>query len=127
MAKRLMSTDVVDSDKFLSMSKESQLAYFHLNMHTNEIGFIEHLDRLGYLKISQKAIKELLQNGFILQIESNAFVITHWKKSNNLKYKPKECELAQKVYITKSGEYALKEEWHESKEDEEDTWECPFD
>lgn len=123
MAKRLFSTEIVDDDTFLSMNPNSQLAYFQLNMHTNELGFIEHFNRLGYLNITQASVDELIKNNFIIKLNDNAFAITHFKKMNNLKYKPKQSDLAKLVYTNENSEYCLKEEYLNEEEDDD----CPFD
>ena len=41
--KRMFSEDIVESDAFLSLSKEAQLLYFHLNMRADDEGFVNNI------------------------------------------------------------------------------------
>lgn len=107
--KRMFDMKVVDSDAFLNLPKSAQALYFHLSMRADDDGFIGNGNRLiGYLGCSRKDIKLLIENRFVLEIES-VLVIKHWKINNCIpkdRYNPTSYrDELSKMIIKDNGSY----------------------
>lgn len=87
MAKRRMfSTDLMTSDKIMSMSIKAQYLYFHLNLMADDDGFIGNLNGvLRLVKATKAHICELEKAGLVIRFESGVAAITHWLVHNQLR------------------------------------------
>lgn len=86
MARRLFSTQIVDSDAFLDMPPTAQNLYFHLGMRADDDGFVGNPKKI--LKIvggNDDDIKVLIMKRFILIFESGVVVIKHWLIHNSIR------------------------------------------
>jgi len=88
----MFSLDIVDADKFLNLPATTQLLYFHLQMRSDDDGFVGNPTRLvRMLGMSNIDLELLCESGFIIPFESGVIVITHFQMQNTLKndrYKP---------------------------------------
>lgn len=84
--RRMFSLDVVDTDKFLEMSQTAQCLYYHLGMRADDDGFISSPNKIvRMLGCNVGDLQELIQNGYVLKMESGIVVIKHWKVHNSIK------------------------------------------
>lgn len=90
--KRMFSLEIVDTDKFMGLSLSAQALYFHLGMRADDDGFVSVTKKIMFfIGCSQKELKQLVDNGFVIPFESGIVVITDWKKQNYIqkdRYKP---------------------------------------
>lgn len=83
--KRMFSKEIVQSDRFLELSKEAQLVYFQLGMSADDEGFVGSPRRIcRTCDCSEKNLDELEKHGFIITFDSGVIVISDWKLNNNL-------------------------------------------
>lgn len=79
----MFSNRIANSAKFLQMPTESQLLYFHLNLHADDDGIAESYPIMKMLGISPDAFKVLLVKEYIQQLnEDQVIVITDWLEHN---------------------------------------------
>lgn len=84
--RRMISTQVVCTDRFAALSMSAQLLYFHLNMRGDDDGFVAQAKGvLRTLRIKQACLEELIDAGYLLQFESGVVLIVHWKQHNFLR------------------------------------------
>ena len=90
--KRLISRDVVRSERFLQLSDKAQLFYTHLMLEADDDGFINNPRKIQRLiGAGEDDCKTLLARGFLIIFESGVMVIRHWKIHNYIRpdrYKP---------------------------------------
>lgn len=84
--KRMTTTQVTDSDDFISMGSPAQALYLHLNNGADDDGFNNQVQMAMYkAHASIDDLKVLLAKRFILQFESGVIVIKHWRMANSLR------------------------------------------
>ena len=84
MAKRRMvSLDIVDTDKFLEMPTSTQCLYFHLLMRADDDGFVDSPKKIGKIvNCSDDDLKLLILKQFIIPFDSGVCVIKDWRIHN---------------------------------------------
>src|SRR5574344_1279254 len=84
MAKRRMvSLDIVDTDKFLEMPTSTQCLYFHLLMRADDDGFVDSPKKIGKIvNCSDDDLKLLILKQFIIPFDSGICVIKDWRIHN---------------------------------------------
>ena len=81
--RRMFSRSVVESDAFLSLSLASQALYIHLCMDADDDGFCSSPVRTAKaVGCKQSDIKELIDNGFLIDFGGGVVVIKHWLLMN---------------------------------------------
>ena len=86
MARRLFSTQIVDSDAFLDMPPTAQNLYFHLGMRADDDGFVGNPKKiLRMTGGNDDDLKILIAKRFILSFESGVVVIKHWLIHNTIR------------------------------------------
>lgn len=93
--RRMFSRSLVESDNFLSMSRNANLLYFYLNLEADDDGFVSTVIRttgsLGFSKAEgEEVIKELVDKGYILKFSSGIILIKHWLQQNQIS--PKQAQ-----------------------------------
>jgi hypothetical protein len=79
MARRLFSTQIVDSDAFLDMSASAQNLYFHLGMRADDDGFVGNPKKISRIcGANDDDLKILVVKRFLLTFESGVVVVKHW-------------------------------------------------
>lgn len=84
MAKRrMLSTQIIDSDSFLEMPMSSQLLYMHLVLRADDDGFLNNPKKImRMIGASEDDIKLLLVKKFVIAFDSGVIVIKHWRIHN---------------------------------------------
>lgn len=87
MAKRRMLTiPVVESDMFYDLSAAAQALYLHMNLNADDDGVVDRAKTIvGRMRVKKKALLELIDTGYIMELESSLYVITHWHQHNSIK------------------------------------------
>lgn len=101
--RRCFSEKITESDPFYSLSNQAQALYLHLNMHTDDDGFVNNATSISKrVKGGAAALTELAKKRFLLKF-GDVYVIKHWRVSNSLKndrLKPLSYpEIAQKLWL----------------------------
>ena len=107
--RRCFSSKITESDDFFSLPTDAQALYLHLNMLSDDDGFINNAaSAYSRIKNGASAMAKLVENRFILKF-STIYVIKHWRISNSLKnnrIKPLMYpEIAKKVWIKPNKSY----------------------
>ena len=86
MARRLFSTQIVDSDAFLDMPSSVQNLYFHLGMRADDDGFVGNPKKIARMcGANEDEIKILIGKRFVLAFKSGVVVIKHWLIHNSIR------------------------------------------
>lgn len=90
--RRMFAKTVVESDMFISMSIKAQNLYYQLNMKADDDGFLNNsLSICRSLGFTKKALDELIEKRFVLDLGDGITVIKHWLINNRIqkdRYKP---------------------------------------
>lgn len=90
--KRMMSLDIIDTDKFLDMPTSAQCLYFHLLSRADDDGFIDSPKKiLKTIGCSEDDFKILFMKSYIIPFNTGVCVIKDWKIHNYIqkdRYKP---------------------------------------
>lgn len=84
--KRMISLHIVDSDRFISLSRDAQAYYFHLVLRADDEGFLQSplmIGRMLGLSSPETLLYELEEKGYIISID-DVIVIRHWKMHNKI-------------------------------------------
>lgn len=87
--RRMFSRSLVESDNFLSMSKNARLLYFYLNLEADDDDFISTVIKTTSLadlnkSEDEEALKDLIDKGFLLRFDSGIILIKHWRQQNQI-------------------------------------------
>lgn len=110
MAKRrCLSGNIVESDDFYRLPDGAQALYVHLNMISDDDGFINAAESVtARIKNGKKMLGLLVEKRFLLQFGS-VYVVKHWRISNSLKndrVRPLLYEeISKNVYIKQNKAY----------------------
>ena len=87
MAKRRMiSIDIVESDRFCTLKSSAQLLYFHLNMNADDDGVVDKWKSiLRYLRIKREHLDSLIESGYVIELNSGALLISDWHIHNKIR------------------------------------------
>ena len=86
MARRLFSTQIVDSDAFLDMPASAQNLYFHLGMRADDDGFVSNPKKISRMVgANEDELKVLIGKRFVLSFPSGIVVIKHWLIHNSIR------------------------------------------
>lgn len=110
--RRMLSTDITNTDIFLDMPLSTQALYFHMVLAGDDDGFVAAPKRIQrMIGCSDDDFKLLLAKGFVIPFESGVCVIRHWKVHNYIRtdryketiYTPEKGMLS----VAENGEYQL--------------------
>lgn len=108
----MQTTQVTDSDEFISMSSSSQALYLHLCQSADDDGFNNQIQMAMFkAHASPDDLKVLMLKKFVIQFENGVVVIKHWRLANAIRkdrYTPTVFqEEFKKLGIKDNGSYAL--------------------
>ena len=84
--KRSFTKKITESDAFLDMPISTQCLYFHLNMDTDDDGFVNSPKRIvKMIGASEDDLKLLIAKNFVIVFESGVIVIKHFRMHNTLR------------------------------------------
>jgi hypothetical protein len=87
--KRMFAKTVISTDTFVCMSLSAQALYFHFGINADDDGFIDNPKSIQrMIGSTDEDLKELLSNGYIIQVGYNLYLVKHWRLNNN-KIEPK--------------------------------------
>ena len=113
-SRRMFSHSVITTDKFQSLSRDSQFLYIHLGMHADDDGFLgSPLMLANMISCGKETLLELEEKGYLIFFPSGVCAITHWHQNN---YIPKD-RYTKSVYreekshlVIENGVYRYSEE-----------------
>lgn len=110
--RRMLSTDVTETDMFLDMPLSTQALYFHLALAGDDDGFIAAPKRIQrMIGCSDDDFRLLMAKGFIIPFDSGVCVIRHWRIHNyirNDRYKKTVYSVERSMLsLEENGEYRL--------------------
>ena len=110
--KRMISREVVETDRFLDMPLSAQALYFHLNLYADDEGFVSSPRKVQRsLGCTYDDLKLLIAKAYVIPFESGIVVITHWYILNSLRKDRCKDTIYQRekalLTITDGGEYQL--------------------
>ena len=111
--KRMFSNRVIESTDFIDLPHSTRNLYIHLSMHADDDGIVNNAKMIiRMVNCKLKDYKNLVDNGYIIELSDKLCVIKHWKINNYLRadrYTPtiyrealKQLALIDKEYILKT-------------------------
>lgn len=83
--RRMISKDVIDTDRFLDMPATAQNLYFHLNLHADDDGFVSAPKKIQRMVgAGDDDFKLLIAKNFIIPFESGVIVLVDWLLNNQI-------------------------------------------
>lgn len=112
--RRMLSKQVVESEKFLDLPINSQALYMHLVLNADDSGIIDCTKViLNMCHLRTKSLLTLLESGFLIQLSDSVYAITDWENQNKIQASRKQETLylsdLERLEIQKNGRYQLKE------------------
>jgi len=89
--RRMLSNDLIFSERFLEMSAECQMLYGFLNGKTDNDGFVEPLGVIRQVGAKIESFKILVAKGYFILFPNKLAMEKHWKINNQIppsKYHP---------------------------------------
>lgn len=81
--RRMLSKDVIRSDKFIELSFSAQALYMQLNVESDDEGFVNNPNMIARLVgATNDDLQELAEKGFIIIFDSGIVVLCHFHLSN---------------------------------------------
>lgn len=110
MAKhRMVSKDLIFTDKFLRMPHSQMSLYFALLVLADDDGIYEApKDLMGRIRATEVDMQQLISNGFILFSDNGAVAIAHWLWHNRIRegrYRPSQSPFANDIGVYDNGVY----------------------
>ena len=107
--RRCFSSNITESDEFFRLPTDAQALYLHLNMISDDDGFVNSAESAtARIKNGKKSLSILVEKRFVLKFGS-VYVIKHWRISNSLKndrVKPLlYSEIAKKIWVKQNKAY----------------------
>lgn len=107
--RRCFSSKITESDEFFRLPTDAQALYLHLNMISDDDGFVNSAESAtARIKNGKKSLSILVEKRFVLRFGS-VYVIKHWRISNSLKndrVKPLlYSEIAKKIWVKQNKAY----------------------
>ena len=107
--RRCFSSKITESDEFFRLPTDAQALYLHLNMISDDDGFVNAAESAtARIKNGKKSLSILVEKRFVLRFGS-VYVIKHWRISNSLKndrVKPLlYSEIAKKIWVKQNKAY----------------------
>lgn len=78
----MFSPEVLQNEKFLQMPVSSRDLYTHLNLQSDDDGFVSPQGIMRMVNATTDDLKILIAKNFLIQIESTLVLISHWKINN---------------------------------------------
>ena len=87
MAKRrMLSIDFCESDLFFSLSPVTRMLYVHFILSADDEGFVDKWKSvMRYAKIQNKFYQPLVDVGYVIEINEQLILITHWHRHNTIR------------------------------------------
>ena len=87
MAKRrMLSIPIIETDKFYNLTAASQAFYMHLNLNADDDGVVDKVNLImGQMRLRRKCYQELVDGGYIIELEEGLIAITHWHQHNQIR------------------------------------------
>lgn len=107
--RRCFSSKITESDEFFRLPTDAQALYLHLNMISDDDGFVNAAESAtARIKNGKKSLSILVEKRFVLKFGS-VYVIKHWRISNSLKndrVKPLlYSEISKKIWVKQNKAY----------------------
>ena len=107
--RRCFSSKITESDEFFRLPTDAQALYLHLNMISDDDGFVNSAESAtARIKNGKKSLSILVEKRFVLKFGS-VYVIKHWRISNSLKndrVKPLlYSEIAKEIWVKQNKAY----------------------
>lgn len=97
MAKRRMvSVDVIETDRFARLTPSSQSIYLHMILNADDDGFVDNVESLMRVYgIERRYYRELVARGYVIEFDTDVSVIVDWRRMNKVRpdrYSPTEYQ-----------------------------------
>lgn len=85
-SRRMFSTRIINSARFLKMPVSTQCLYFHLGLHADDDGVVEAYTVMNSIGATEDDLKVLVSKGFVVVLNEDLVTyITDWNENNKLR------------------------------------------
>ena len=85
-SRRMFSTRIINSARFLKMPVSTQCLYFHLGLHADDDGVVEAYTVMNSIGATEDDLKVLVSKGFVVVLNEDLVTyITDWNENNRLR------------------------------------------
>ena len=105
--KRMFASDLIQSDRFILISHEAQLLYFHLCLRADDEGFLRSPQAiLKTLDMDGETLEELIRSELVYRFDSGIVLILDWHQHNYIRkdrFVPTNCQRERQYVRLDSG------------------------
>ena len=102
----MISSDVINTDKFLSLPLATRGLYMHLNCEADDDGFIASaLRTTRAVDGTAEMLDELVSSEYLIRFDSGIYLIRHWLLHNSLK----KDRYTPTIYINELGKVEIRD------------------
>lgn len=110
--KRMLSSEIINTDDFINLSPTSQAIYLHLNMKADDDGVVDSWRTVVRLiRGRREHVEALLNSGYVIKLESGAMLITDWNIHNKIRFdrytKSRYSDELTKLHLNSDGRYVV--------------------
>lgn len=82
----MISSEIIESDSFYSLSPTAQAIYLHLNINADDDGVVDNWQSvIRSMRARKEHLNALYENGLILYLSNGAVFIVHWGVNNKIR------------------------------------------
>ena len=82
----MLSIPIIETDKFYNLTAASQAFYMHLNLNADDDGVVDKVNLImTQMHLKRSCYRELVDGGYIIELEEGLIVITHWHQHNQIR------------------------------------------
>ena len=97
--RRMFSSAVICSDRFIQLPHPTQNLYFHLCMIADDDGLVDRVQMtLRQLGLRPRHLQQLVQEGYVVMFDSGVLGIPHWLVHNQIR-KDRYCLTYENQYF----------------------------
>ena len=87
MAKRrMLSIEVIETDRFYLLPPSSQILYLHINLNADDDGIVGNVNNLvRAVGVERKYLRLLVERGYLIEFDSGVVAVAHWHVHNRVR------------------------------------------
>lgn len=110
--RRMFASEFIQSDRFILLSHDAQLLFFHLSLKADDEGFLQSAQTiLKMLDMTVQPLEELVQAKLIHRFDNGIVLILNWNQHNSIRkdrFVPTSCQRErQYVRLDSNGLYQV--------------------
>ena len=84
--RRMLSSEIIETDSFCCLPPSAQVLYLHLNMNADDDGIVDKWKSLlRYLSLRTSHLQALIDLDLVMILDSGVLLITDWLTHNRIR------------------------------------------